>query len=132
MITLHILQYLIENGLLTGIDVDAFDEYMPLDEFGVSIYSVGGERKTGRTSNTQIFELESRHATDRRVAKDKLEKIAQLFQSDYPCTLPIVPTVSNRQYTHCTFTNIGNVQNMGQDSEGKTIFKLTVQINYKK
>ena len=132
MITLHILQYLIDNGFLTAIDTDAFDEYMPLDLYGVSIYSVGGERATGRTTNSQIFELESRHDTDRRAAKDKLEKIAQFFQADYLCTLPTVPGVSTRQYTHCTFLNIGNIQNLGQDSEGKTIFKLTAQINYKK
>lgn len=132
MITLHILQYLVQLGFLQGVDIDAFDERMPLNKYGVSIYSVGDDMRVSNTKIAQMFELECRHATDYRAAKDKLEKIAMALRSDHPCVLPEVPGVSIRTYKNCNFDNISNVQNIGDDASGRTIFKITGRIVYNK
>lgn len=132
MITLHILQYLIGQGFITAINTDAFDESMPLGKYGLSIYSAGGETSLTRTRSSQVFELEYRHATDSRVSKDKLEKIAQHLRNVSTCQLPTIPNVSNRKYTRCQFRNVGNIQFLGEDSESKPIFKLTAEIVYNK
>jgi len=132
MLNLHILQWLVQNNLLQGIDVDAFFEKMPLDKYGASIYAVGDDIRVSNTKSSQIFEIEYRHATDNRVAADKLEKIAMFMRMAHPCTLPAVLNVSNRKYTHCSFNNVSNVQNLGEDGSGHTIFKITGRIVYNK
>lgn len=132
MITLHLLEFLKQNGFGTAINTDLFFEELPIGKDGIAIYSVGGERAHGRTTSSQLFELECRDNSD-AVAMDQLEKIAELFASTYPqCTLPVVSGVSNRTYTHCRILNIGNIVNLGKDANGKIIFKLTAQIIYKK
>lgn len=130
MLSDHIAQYLIEQGFATAHNVDVFSEAMPLDKYGVSVYSVGGETALSRTKSSLLFDIEARHETDSRVARDKLEKIAQHLRNAKPCELPIIPGVSHRQYTSCQFYNIGNVQFLGDDSEGKSIFKITASIVY--
>ena len=130
MITLHILQYLIENGLLSSMNGDAFYEKMPLDKFGASIYSVGDDIYLSPSRSAQLFEIEYRHATDTRVAVDRLEKIAMALRQAHPCTLPVVPNVSNRKYTRCQFSNISNVQNLGEDGNGHVIFKIMGRVTY--
>lgn len=132
MLTLHLLQYLVDLGLLTGIDVDAFYERMPLDKYGASIYSVGGEALVSNTKSSQLFEIEYRHASDNRAAVDKLEKIAMALRKAHECQLPAVPNVSNRKYTRCHFRDISSVQNIGEDGNGKIIFKITGQVIFNK
>lgn len=131
MITLHLLEYLKQNGFGTAIDTDLHFEKLPLDKNGIAIYSVGGERPYGPRGRSQLFELECRHATDDRAAMDKLEKIAEHLSTVFVlCDLPIIPDVSNRQYIKCRIVDMGNIQNLGLDSNDRVIFKLTARISY--
>jgi hypothetical protein len=132
MITLHILEFLRINGFGTAINTDLLWERLPLGKNGIAIYSVGGERAHGRSTKSQLFELECRQDDD-AVAADILDKIADMFATTYPqCDLPIIAGKSTRLYKHCRFLNIGNIVNLGEDANGKLIFKLTAQIIYKK
>lgn len=133
MITLHLLQYLLDNGFGTDIDTDLFFEKLPLDKTGVAIFSRGGPRDYGRRRAVQRFDLYSRGTSDLTGA-DKLDKIATFFQDSYDelCTLPIVPGVSNRQYEKARITEIDNVENIGQDETDRVIFRLGAQVIYEK
>ena len=132
MITLHILQYLHENGFGT-IDEDLFFEKLPLGKSGVAIFSRGGGQSSGRASASQTFDLYSRGSSD-MTGMDKLEKIRQLFAQSYGelCELPIVPDVSNRVYKNCRFVPIDNIENLGLDDEDRVIYRLGAQIIYQK
>lgn len=132
MITLHILQYLEDNGFGT-IDTSLFFEKQPLDKNGVAIFSRGGERAYGRRRAIQRFDLYSRGNSDLTGA-DKLDKIATFFQDTYDetCELPAVPNVSNRQYKKARITEIDNVENIGLDETDRVIFRLGAQVIYEK
>lgn len=133
MITLHILQYLKENGFGTAIDTDLFFEKLPLDKTGVAIYSRGGERTYGRRRAVQNFDLYSRGTNDLTGA-DKLDKIALFFSDNYDqlCELPMIPSVSNRQYAKARITAIDNVENIGIDENDRVIYRLGASIIYEK
>ena len=132
MVLYHIAQWLIENGLLQAFETDVFMEKMPLDKYGASFYSVGDDIRVSNTKSSQGFEIEYRHAADSRVAVDKLEKIAMFIRAAHPCTLPVIPNVSNRKYVRCSFSNVSNVQNLGEDGNGHIIFKIYGRIVYNK
>lgn len=133
MITLHLLQYLKENGFGTAIDTDLFFEKLPLDKTGVAIFSRGGERTYGRRRAEQRFDLYSR-GTSNLTGYDKLEKIATFFSDQYDelCTLPTVPSVSNRQYTKARITTIDNIENLGLDENDRVVYRLGATIIYEK
>lgn len=132
MITLHILQYLKENGFGTAIDTDLFFEKLPLGKNGVAIYSVNGERPYGRRSMSQVFELESRGESD-LLGMHNLEKIAEHFADEFIlCDLPPVPDVSTREYKKCRIVDMSNIQNLGMDANDRVIFKITARIIYSK
>lgn len=133
MVTLHLLQYLKENGFGTEINDDLFFEKLPLGKVGVAIYSRGGEATYGRSRLTQNFDLYCRGVSDLSGA-DTLEKIRIFFTDNYDnlCELPIVPDVSNRVYKKARITAIGNVENVSLDANDRIIFRLTAQIIYEK
>lgn len=133
MVTLHLLQYLLENGFGTAIDSDLFFEKLPLDKNGVAIFSRGGERSYGRRRSIQRFDLYSRGSSDLTGA-DKLDKIATFFQDTYDetCELPTIPSVSNRQYNKARITAIDNVENIGLDPQDRVIYRLGAQVIYEK
>lgn len=132
MITLHILQYLEDNGFGT-VDTDLFFEKLPLDQIGLAIFSRGGEATYGRRRAVQRFDLYSRGASD-LLGYDKLDKIRTFFSDNYDnlCELPTVPSVSNRQYTKARITAIDNIENLGLDENDRVVYRLGAEIIYEK
>jgi hypothetical protein len=132
MVTLHVLQYLQENGFGTR-DTNLFFEKLPLDKVGVAIFSRGGEKTYGRRSAMQRFDLYSRGSDD-MTGMDKLDKISTFFSDNYDelCTLPTIPSLSNRQYKKARITGIGNIENLGLDENDRVIYRLGCEIIYAK
>lgn len=133
MVTLHLLQYLKENGFGTAIDTDLFFEKLPLAKNGVAIFSRGGEATYGRVRCVQRFDLYSRGSSD-LTGYDKLDKIRTFFSENYDdlCTLPTIPGVSNRQYKKARITTIDNIENLGLDENDRVIYRLGASIIYEK
>lgn len=133
MITLHLLEYLKENGYGTAIGADLFFEKLPLDKNGVAIFSRGGEATYGRRRCVQRFDLYSRGSSD-LTGYDKLDKIRTFFSDNYDnlCELPPVPGVSDRQYKKARITAIDNVENLGLDENDRVIYRLGAEIVYEK
>lgn len=141
MITLHIAQDIKETLLpiLTskGItSVNVYDEEDPLfgnEKYHITLFSNGGTRAEGRATSTQNFDIEVR-GVNHAVSKDITERLGQYMQDTYTglCILPTVPTVSNRVYSKCRILNISNITNLGKDSEGKTVFRISAEITYQK
>jgi len=133
MVTLHILEYLKDNGIGTAIDVDLFFEKLPLNKYGIAIYSRGGEQAHGRNTSMQQFDLYCMGTSD-VVGYNQLEKCRELFSASYgnACTLPIVAGVSERQYTNAQFLSILNIENLGTDENERVVFRLGCNIVYRK
>lgn len=132
MVTLHILQYLVENNFGT-LDESLFFEKLPLDKNGVAIFSRGGEKTFGRRRALQRFDLYSRGSDD-MTGMNILDNISTFFSDNYDelCNLPTVPGVSNRQYNNARITGIGNVENLGLDENDRVIYRLGCEIIYAK
>jgi hypothetical protein len=131
MITLHLLQFLQDNGLGT-IEEDLFYEKLPLDKAGVAIISRGGPLFRARNRAVAAFDFYSRGEND-LLGADKLEKIWQLFVEEYQvCDLPIVPGKSNKQYTRVYITPVSNIENLGQDETDRLVFRLSCEAVYNK
>lgn len=132
MVTLHILQYLQDNGFGTR-DENLFFEKLPLDAVGVAIFSRGGEKTYGRRRAVQRFDLYSRGSDD-MTGMDVLDKISTFFSDNFDdlCNLPTIPGVSNRQYQKARITGIGNVENLGLDENDRVIYRLGCEIIYAK
>lgn len=133
MVTLHILEYLKDNGFGTKIDKDLFFELLPLGKTGIAIYSRGGERTYGRRRAVQNFDLYSR-GTNNLTGYDTLEKIATFLSDNYDnlCDLPIVPNISNRVYKKARITTIDNIENLGIDENDRVVYRLGASIIYEK
>jgi hypothetical protein len=133
MITLHLLQLLKDNGFGTAIDEDLFFEKLPLGKNGIAIFSRGGESAYGRRTSAQRFDLYSRGDSDLS-GYNNLENIKTFFQDSYAelCTLPSVPSMSNRQYQKARITVIDNVENVGLDENDRVIYRLGATIIYQK
>lgn len=133
MISLHLLQYLKDNGFGTAIDTDLFFEKLPLGKTGVAIFSRGGEATYGRRSCVQRFDLYSRGSSD-LTGYDKLDKIRTFFSDNYDelCTLPTVPGISNRTYGNARITAIDNIENLGLDENDRVVYRLGAEVIYKK
>jgi hypothetical protein len=131
MITLHLLEYLKDNGFGTSIDTDLFFEKLPLDKTGIAIFSRGGEAEFGRTRCTQRFDLYSRGSSD-LTGYDKLDKIRTFFSDSYDelCTLPTIAGVSNRIYKNARITTIDNIENLGLDENDRVVYRLASTITY--
>lgn len=133
MITLHLLQYLKENGFGSAIDTDLFFEKLPLGKEGLAIFSRGGEGTFGRRRSVQRFDLYSRGSSD-LTGYDKLDKVRTFFSDNYDnlCVLPVVPGISNRTYKKARITATDNVENLGLDENDRVIYRLGAQIIYEK
>lgn len=133
MITLHLLEYLKDNGFGTAIDTDLFFEVLPLGENGVAIFSRGGEATYGRRRCVQRFDLYCRGSSNLN-GYDKLDKIRTFFSDNYDnlCELPVVPGISNRVYEKARITAIDNVENLGLDENDRVIYRLGAEIIYEK
>ena len=133
MITLHLLQYLLNNGFGTGIESDLFYEELPLGKNGIAIYSRGGDMNEGRSRFKKRFDLYSRGNSNLSGAL-ALENIKEFFanNSDDLCALPIVPDVSNRIYYNCKMLAVGDIENIGLDENDRVIFRMGCEIIYKK
>lgn len=133
MISLHLLEYLKDNGFGTAIDTDLFFEKLPLSKNGIAIFSRGGEATYGRGKAVQRFDLYSRGTSD-LTGYDKLDKIREFFSDTYDdlCELPKVAGVSNREYKKARITAIDNIENLGLDENDRVIYRLVAQIIYEK
>ena len=133
MITLHILQFLADNGIGTAIDTDLFFEKLPSDKTGIAIFSRGGEQAYGRNTIAQSFDLYSRGTSD-VIGMNELEKARTLFSESYGqmCTLPIVSGVSERKYTNVQFLTIDNVENIGVDENERVVYRLGASVIYRR
>ena len=132
MVTLHVLQYLQDNGFGTR-DQTLFFEKLPLGKAGVAIFSRGGEKTYGRRRAVQRFDLYSRGSDD-MTGMNTLENISTFFSDNYDelCNLPTIPGVSNRQYKKARITGIGNIENLGLDENDRVIYRLACEIIYAK
>ena len=133
MVILHILQYLLDNGFGTAIDIDLFFEDIPLGKNGIGIISRSGEAYINNRVTTQRFDIYCREDSA-ALAVDKLEKIRLFFADNYNnlCTLPIVPNVSTRQYKRVCITSLDGIENLGIDDNSRIVFRLAGEITFEK
>lgn len=132
MITLHLLQYLQENGFGT-VGTNLFFEEIPLDKTGIGIISRGGEMSDGRISFTKRFDLYSR-GVDNLSGMNDLETIREFFAEgwDSLCSLPTVPGISDRLYQKCRITRIEDVDNLGKTEGDRIMYRFGADIIYQK
>ena len=130
--TLSLLKFLSQNGF-GSLSKDLFWEKLELGSDGVYIVS-NGQAQERFARRVQSYTLYSRGSTDIS-GYSKLEQIVEfLNSSDSVCTLPSV----RDKATNTVADSIGNViikplttiTNSGKDSEGKTIWIATGQIEY--
>lgn len=130
--TLSLMKFLSQNGFGT-MSKDLFWEKLELSAIGVYITS-NGQAQELHARRVQAFTLYSRGDTDIS-GYSKLEEIVEFLNtSDSICTLPSV----RDKASGIVAESIGNVYirplttitNSGKDSEGKTIWIATGQIEY--
>lgn len=130
--TLSLMKFLSQNGFGT-MSKDLFWEKLELSAVGVYITS-NGQAQELHARRVQAFTLYSRGDTDIS-GYSKLENIIEFLNtSDSICTLPSV----RDKASGIVAESIGNVYirplttitNSGKDSEGKTIWIATGQIEY--
>lgn len=130
--TLSLMKFLSQNGFGT-MSKDLFWEKLELSAIGVYITS-NGQAQELHARRVQAFTLYSRGDTDIS-GYSKLENIIEFLNtSDSICTLPSV----RDKASGIVAESIGNVYirplttitNSGKDSEGKTIWIATGQIEY--
>lgn len=135
MITIHILQFLIDNlDGLNAIDTDCWFENMPLDKYGLLIVSTSGIKSRGVRTASQNFDLYYRHDKSNVVAVKMLEDIVQLLSASYgnACTLPAVPKYSDRTYSRVVFDSITTIENLGENSNGRVLFRIGARVIFNK
>jgi hypothetical protein len=132
MITLHVLQYLSDNGFGT-IDTDLFFEKLPLGVNGIAIFARGGRQEYGRNTIAQAFDLYVRGKSD-VLGMSICEDLRTLFSDSYGkmCTLPIVEDISERVYKNVQFLEITNIENIGVDENERVVYRLGVTVNYRR
>lgn len=131
MITLHIAQYLSDNGFGT-LDTNLFHERIPLGKEGVGLISRGGALTKRKGVQVEEFDFYSR---DKSLLKgaDKLEKIWQFLVDNYAaCDLPEVPNKSTKVYKNVVISPVGGIENLGLDENDSVVFRLAAQVTYKK
>lgn len=140
MIALHFMQYLSDNGFGT-IQSDIWygilpvgDRYQPEGD-EIAVIEVGGEvRKKGNCK--QELEIWGRGCNGRwiQMAK-KLHAIIELLKEDCCPTLPPIVsgccTDDGHIYNYVFIRPIGNVENLGTDSENNMLYRIRVEITYK-
>lgn len=133
MITMHILQFLSDNGFGT-IDQNLWFENMPLDKYGLLIVSTGGIKARGRRTETRSFDIYCRDQLSNVEAMEKLENVIQLLAASYgsTCTLPSVPGYSDRTYSRVVFDDISDIQNLGENQNGRVLYRIGANITFNK
>jgi len=137
MVTLHILQWLQNNGFGT-VDVNGnvttdglYFEKLTVGKSGVAIYSRGAPLGRGLRT-TQAFDLYSR-GTDDVQGLQKLQSILSFMTDSYglACTLPAVPGISTATtYTRVTVVPVSNIENVGLDPNDRVVYTATAQVTY--
>lgn len=135
MITLHLAQYLADNGFgtvaLTGSEAGELIHFekLPLDKTGLFIMSNPTSLTRGQRTS-QSFDIWARGAND-LAGGQKLEEVLNFFLKEYgTCELPTVPGYSSKRYTDCVITPTSNVANMGVDGTDRVIYSITATIIY--
>lgn len=128
MITLSLLKQL-ETAGLGEIDTNLFWGKLPLEQTGIAIIDIGGDRERELRPST-VFELYSRGDNDVDGFR-QLEGVVAYLQSLYTiCMLPAVPPVSNKEYHGVSVVISSQIVNSGEDINGRIIWSVTGRIYY--
>lgn len=133
MLTYHILRYLQDNGFGT-IDNGLYWEKLPLDVYGIAIYSrPGTANASGNKRRMKQFDLYARGKSDLG-GMQTLERVQDFLLKNYDnlCDLPVIPGFSERKYTKATITSTDEIENLGLDENDRLIFRLGCTIYYQK
>lgn len=136
MITLHLSQYLADNGFgrvaLTGSETGndlIYFEKLPLGKTGLFIMSNPTSLTRGQRTS-QSFDIYARGRNDLEGGQ-KLGDILQFFLETYhTCDLPTVPGYSDKQYKDCVITPSSNISNLGVDATDRVIYSVSATIIY--
>lgn len=109
-------------------------ENMALDQYGILIVSTSGPKARGRRTAVQGFDLYCRSASSNVDAVKTLEDVMQLLAASYgnACTLPPVDKYSDRTYTGVVFDNITTIENLGENQNGRVLFRIGATVKFNK
>lgn len=136
MISLHLAQYLADNGFgrvaLTGSETGndlIYFEKLPLGKTGLYIMS-NPTPLTREQRMQQSVDIYARGVNDLEGAI-RLKDIVKFLRDKYgACDLPVVPGYSEEQYRDCVFTPEQNISNQGLDATDRVIYSVSVNITY--
>ena len=136
MISLHLAQYLADNGFgrvaLTGSETGndlIYFEKLPLGKTGLYIMS-NPTPLTREQRMQQSVDIYARGRNDLEGAI-RLKDIVKFLRDEYgTCDLPVVPGYSEEQYRDCVFTPEQNISNQGLDATDRVIYSVSVNITY--
>lgn len=132
MIGLHFLQLLQDEGFGTidALQDGLFSEKLPLNATGVAFISRGSGYQRG-LRQSQDFDLYARGSSD-ILGADKLEKIKEYVLETYNvCEFPVT-TKSIKNYKNAVILITSDVDNLGEDANGRIIFRIAGTIIYDK
>lgn len=128
IVSLSILKYLEEQGL-GKIDESLFWEKLGLDKTGLYITDLGGNQEKGAriTSSVSIY---SRGKSDLSGYK-QLQKVIDLLRTNPTvCSLPAVAPYSNEPVENVYFLPPSVIASVGEDSNGRVIYSITVNLRH--
>ena len=136
MISLHLAQYLADNGFgrvaLTGSETGndlIYFEKLPLGKTGLYIMS-NPTPLTREQRMQQSVDIYARGRNDLEGGQ-LLKDIVKFLRDTYgTCDLPVVPGYSEEQYRDCVFTPEQSVSNQGLDATDRVIYSVSVNITY--
>lgn len=140
MITMNIAKWFQDNGLGTALiagtetNPNIFVERITLDtdnesRQGIWIESRGFPMSRG-TRETAAFDVYAR-TTAPYTGNQKLKEVRRLLKSAYgtTCQLPAVTGVPE-QYVNVVIQPTSNIDNIGQDAAGRTVWVMSGQVSY--
>ena len=136
MISLHLAQYLADNGFgrvaLTGSETGndlIYFEKLPLGKTGLYIMS-NPTPLIREQRMQQSVDIYARGRNDLEGAI-RLKDIVKFLRDEYgTCDLPVVPGYSEEQYRDCVFTPEQSISNQGLDATDRVIYSVSVNITY--
>ena len=136
MISLHLAQYLADNGFgrvaLTGSETGndlIYFEKLPLGKTGLYIMS-NPTPLTREQRMQQSVDIYARGRNDLEGAV-KLNQVVKFLRDEYgTCNLPVVPGYSEETYKDCVFTPEQSISNQGLDATDRVIYSVSVNITY--
>ncbi|HUH57786.1 MAG TPA: hypothetical protein VL020_04660 [Pseudomonadales bacterium] len=83
------------------------------------------------TRTTSIFDIYAR-TTSPFLSYNKLEDVLTYLKNSYGevCDLPVIAGVDTKQYINVAIQPTSNIENVGQDAEGRMVFVISAQVSY--